>query len=214
MRRILGIVMVLSMIGTSLASAQEENPKIILDKMSATYKAMAGFEIEFVQKVMSESEVLDRFSGNAAVAKEKFMIKFRDQHIYCNGPVLWTYLVESQELTITNFEPEETFINPTNIYDIYKEGFKYDYKRSENLGGALVDVIELISTDEDSDFTNIIMYIDKSTSYLKAWDLIDYDGIKTSFEVANFKPNQVYETSAFEFDSKKNPVQHTEDYRN
>lgn len=206
--------MIVLMIGVSLANGQEQNPKSILDNMSATYKAMAGFEIEFVQKVMSESEVLDRFSGTAAVAKEKFMIKFRDQHIYCNGPVLWTYLVESQELTITNFEPEETFINPTNIYDIYKEGFKYVYKRSENLGGTLVNVIELTSTDEDSDFTNIIMYIDKNTSYLKAWDLIDYDGIKTSFEVSNFKPNQKYPEGSFEFDTKKNPVQHTEDYRN
>ena len=202
------------LVGATLTVAQTPDPKTVLDKMSMTYKAMAGFEIEFVQKVMSESEVLDRFSGTAAVSKAKFMIKFRDQHIYCNGSVLWTYLVEQQELTITNFEPEETFINPTNIYDIYKRGFKYEYKRSENLGGAMVDVIELISTDQDSDFTNIIMYIDKTTSYLKAWDLIDYDDIKTSFEVANFKPDQKYAEGFFEFDSKKNPVQHTEDYRN
>ncbi len=213
MRRILGFLIVM-MISSMLNVAQAQDPKAVLDKMSATYKAMPGFEIEFVQKVMNESEVLDRFSGSAAVSKEKFMIKFRDQHIYCNGPVLWTYLVEAQELTITNFEPEETFINPTNIYDIYKKGFTYTYKRSENMGGTLIDVIELISTDEDSDFTNIIMYIDKNTSYLKAWDLIDYDGIKTSFEVANFKPNQTYAAGFFEFDPKKNPVQHTEDYRN
>jgi outer membrane lipoprotein carrier protein len=214
MRRVLGIVMMMLMIGVSSANVHGQNPKVILDKMSATYMAMAGFEIAFVQKVISESEVLDRFSGTAAVAKEKFMIKFRDQHIYCNGPVLWTYLVESQELTITNFEPEETFINPTNIYDIYKEGFKYVFKRTENIDGAIVNVIELTSTDEDSDFTNIIMYINKDTSYLKAWDLIDYDGIKTSFEVSNFKPNQNYSSEFFEFDSKKNPVEHTEDYRN
>lgn len=213
MRRILGFLMVM-MVSGMLNVAQAQDPKAVLDKMSATYKAMSGFEIEFVQKVMNESEVLDRFSGSAAVAKEKFMIKFRDQHIYCNGPVLWTYLVEAQELTITNFEPEETFINPTNIYDIYKKGFTYSYKRSENMGGKLVDVIELVSTDEDSDFTNIIMYIDKDTSYLKAWDLIDYDGIKTSFEVASFKPNQAYAAGFFEFDTKNNPVQHTEDYRN
>ncbi|MGW8121193.1 LolA family protein [Roseivirga echinicomitans] len=213
MRRILGFLIVM-VVSSMLTVVQAQDPKVVLDKMSATYKAMPGFEIEFVQKVMNEAEVLDRFSGTAAVSKEKFMIKFRDQHIYCNGPVLWTYLVEAQELTITNFEPEETFINPTNIYDIYKKGFKYTYQRSENMGGTLVDVIELVSTDEDSDFTNIIMYIDKNTSYLKAWDLIDYDGIKTAFEVAKFKPNMTYATGFFEFDPKKNPVQHTEDYRN
>lgn len=213
MKRILGFLMVM-LVSATLTEVKGQDPKAVLDKMSATYKAMPGFEIEFVQKVMSESEVLDRFSGSAAVSKEKFMIKFRDQHIYCNGPVLWTYLVEAQELTITNFEPEETFINPTNIYDIYKEGFTYEYKRSENLNGTLVDVVELTATDEDSDFTNIIMYIDKSTSYLKAWDLIDYDGIKTSFEVAKFKPNQAYAEGYFEFDQEKNPVQHVEDYRN
>jgi outer membrane lipoprotein-sorting protein len=212
MKRIVGLLMLV--VSVNLAVAQNKNPKAILDKMSSVYKAMPGFHIGFVQKVISESEVVDRFSGSADVSKEQFIIRFRDQHIYCNGTIIWTYLTESQELTIANFEPEDSFINPTNVYDIYKEGFTYKYKRQENLGGELVHVIELISTDEDSDFTNVIMYIGKEDSYLKAWDLIDFDGIKTSFEVSDFKPSQTYEAKHFVFDQEKNPVSNVEDFRN
>lgn len=212
MKRIVGLMML--MVSMNLAMGQSEDPKAVLDKMSSVYKAMPGFHISFVQKVISESEVVDRFTGSADVAKEQFIIRFRDQHIYCNGTVIWTYLTESQELTIANFEPEDSFVNPSNIYDIYKEGFSYEYKRQENLGGQLVHVIELTSTDEDSDFTNIIMYIGKEDSYLKAWDLIDYDGIKTSFEVSNFKPDLTYGAKHFVFDYSKNPVSHEEDFRN
>lgn len=212
MKRIVGLLMLV--VSMNLAMGQEEDPKAILDKMSSAYKAMPGFHIGFVQKVINESEVVDRFSGSADVSKEQFIIRFRDQHIYCNGTVLWTYLTESQELTIANFEPEESFINPTNVYDIYKEGFTYEYKRKDNLGGQLVHVIELVSTDEDSDFTNVVMYIGVEDSYLKAWDLIDYDGIKTSFEVSDFKPNMNYDAKHFLFDREKNPVSHEEDFRN
>ncbi len=212
MKRIVGLMMLV--VSMNLAMGQSEDPKAVLDKMSSVYKAMPGFHISFTQKVINESEVVDRFNGSADVSKEQFIIRFRDQHIYCNGTIIWTYLTESQELTIANFDPEDSFINPTNIYDIYKEGFTYDYKRQENLGGELVHVIELISTDEDSDFTNIIMYIGKDDSYLKAWDLIDYDGIKTSFEVSEFKPNQTYGAKHFVFDYSKNPVSHEEDFRN
>lgn len=212
MRRIVGLMML--MVSMNLAMGQSEDPKAVLDQMSAVYKAMPGFHISFVQKVISESEVVDRFTGSADVAKEQFIIRFRDQHIYCNGTVIWTYLTESQELTIANFEPEDSFINPSNVYDIYKEGFTYEYKRQENLGGELVHVIELTSTDEDSDFTNVVMYIGKDDSYLKAWDLIDYDGIKTSFEVSNFKPSQAYDAKHFVFDQTKNPVSNVEDFRN
>ncbi|MCE7990341.1 MAG: outer membrane lipoprotein carrier protein LolA [Roseivirga sp.] len=212
MRRIVGLMMLV--VSMNLAMGQGEDPKVVLDKMSSVYKAMPGFHISFVQKVISESEVVDRFTGSADVSKEQFIIRFRDQHIYCNGSIIWTYLTESQELTIANFEPEDSFINPSNVYDIYKEGFTYEYKRQENLGGELVHVIELISTDEDSDFTNVIMYIGKDDSYLKAWDLIDYDGIKTSFEVSNFKPSQNYDAKHFVFDYDKNPVTNEEDFRN
>lgn len=196
------------------AKGQNGDAKSILDKMSTTYKAMAGFEISFVQKSFSEAEIIDRTLGTAAVSKEKFLLKIEGQHIYCNGPVLWTYLVESQELTISNFEPEEGEINPANIYDIYKEGFTYEYKRADDIDGELVHVVELISTDEDADFTNIIMYIGQKDSYLKAWDLIDYDGVKTGFEVSAFKPDQAFAPKYFEFDEKANPVQHKEDLRN
>jgi len=212
MKRIVGLMMLI--LSVNLAIAQEVDPKTILDKMSATYKAMPGFHISFTQKVISESEVVDRFNGSADVAKEQFIIRFRDQHIYCNGTVLWTYLTESQELTIANFEPEDSFINPSNVYDIYKEGFTFKYLRQENMDGELAHVIELISTEEDSDFTNVIMYIGTKDSYLKAWDLIDYDGIKTSFEVSKFKPSEVYGEKHFIFDREKNPVSNEEDFRN
>lgn len=209
------IVYVLILVAVAMvAKGQSEDAKSVLDKMSKTYKEMTGFEISFIQKIYNEAEVIERYTGSASVSKEKFFLKFGEQHIYCNGPVLWTYLVESQELTISNFEPEEGAINPTNIYDIYKEGFTYEYKRQDNINGELVHVVELISTNEDSDFTNIFMYIGQKDSYLKAWDLVDYDGVKSGFEVSNFKPNQVYDAKFFEFDEEANPVQHKEDIRN
>ena len=145
------------MVASLAAVGQNQDPKAILDKMSSVYKAMPGFEIGFVQKILNESEVVARLTGEASVSKEKFRIKFQDQHIYCNGTVLWTYLVESQELTISNFEPEEAVINPSNVYDIYKQGFSFNYKRQDSINGELVHVIELISTDKESDFTNVIM---------------------------------------------------------
>ena len=213
MRKFVGFLtmMVLSL---NLIQAQSVDAKAVLDKMSATYKAMPGFEVSFVQKVMNESEVSDAFSGTAAVSKEKFLLKLSSQHIYSNGPILWTYLVDAQELTISNFDPEDGFINPANVYDIYKEGFNYKYINTQNLKGEMVDVIELISTDEDSDYTKVVMYIGQKDSYLKAWDMVDYDDITTAFEVSAFKPNMNYPEKYFEFDEAKNEVKHKEDLRN
>lgn len=196
-----------------MAFSQNPEPKTVLDKMSQTYRAMSGFEISFLQKILSEGEVIDRLAGKASVSKEQFVIKFQDQHIYCDGAVLWTYLLGSQELTISNFEPDEAVINPSNVYDIYKEGFTYEYKRSGNIKDEPVHVIELTSTDQDSDFTNVVLYIGQYDSYLKSWDLIDYSGAKTSFDVSEFVPNKSFEEGFFIFDEEANPVQYKEDLR-
>lgn len=211
MKRVL-LTLSLLLIGC-IAYAQNPEPKTVLDKMSETYRAMAGFEISFVQKILSEGEVIDRLAGNASVSKEKFVIKFQDQHIYCDGAVLWTYLLGSQELTISNFEPEEAVINPSNVYDIYKEGFTYVYKRSGSINEEPVHVVELTSTDPDSDFTNVVLYIGQNDNYLKSWDLIDYSGAKTSFDVSEFVANKNFEEGFFIFNEESNPVQYKEDLR-
>ncbi len=197
----------------TVAFSQNPEPKALLDKMSQTYRAMLGFEISFVQKILSEGNVIDRLAGKASVSKGKFVIQFQDQHIYCDGAVLWTYLLGSQELTISNFEPDEAVINPSNVYDIYKEGFTYEYKRSDIIEEEPVHVIELTSTDQDSDFTHVVLYIGQNNSYLKSWDLIDYSGAKTSFDVSEFVPNKNFEEGFFIFDEETNPVQYKEDLR-
>ena len=213
MKKIAGMFLV-GLASVGLAFGIQVDPKMVLDKMSETYKAMPGFEIEFVQRVLSESEVMDRMSGSVSVAKNEFLVKFPEQHIYSNGQVLWTYLPGDQELTISNFDPEENVINPSNIYDIYKEGFEYESRGTENVGGELCDVIQLTSTDPDSDFTAVTMYISQKTNYLRAWDMEDYDGIKTSFEVSKFTPDRTFPEGYFVFDDQKNPVAFTTDLRN
>ncbi len=214
MRRFVGFILVMLVMSFSVLYGQNTDPKSILDKMSETYKAMPGFEVSFEQKVMNESEVSDAFAGVASVSKEKFLLKLSSQHIYSNGPILWTYLVDAQELTIANFDPEDGFINPANVYDIYKEGFDYKLIRSENLGGEIVNVVELISTDEDSEYTKVVMYIGQKDNYLKAWDMVDYDDITTAFVVSAFKPDINFPENYFEFDETKNVVKHKEDLRN
>jgi len=212
MKRIL--IACLFILGASVAYGQGADAKAILDKMSETYKAMPGFEISFTQKLESGLDAEETYSGEASVSKEKFLVKFQGQFIYCNGPVLWTYLVEDKELTISNFEPDEQAINPANIYDIYKEGFDFELVGKDNYEGAAVNVVKLLSTDPDSDFTTILMYIGEEDSYLKGWDLIDYDDIPTSFTVTKFTPNKSFADNFFEFDSTNNPVEIRTDLRN
>ena len=193
---------------------QGGDAKSILDKMSETYKAMPGFEIAFTQRLESGLDQTESYSGEASVAKEKFLVRFQGQHIYCNGPVLWTYLVEDRELTISNFEPDEQAINPANIYDIYKEGFDFEFVGEDSYEGNNVNVVKLLSTDPDSDFTTIVMYIGMEDSYLKGWDLIDYDDIPTSFTVTKFTPDRNFDSSFFDFNRTQNPVDIETDLRN
>jgi len=200
-----------------LASAvwgQEGEAKRILDKMSATYKAMPGFEISFNQKLANGMNGEDTYSGNAAVSKEKFFVDFQGQLIFCDGPTLWTYIMEGEELTISNFEPDEQAINPANIYDIYKEGFDFEFVGEDTYEEQQVNVVKLNSTDPDADFTTIIMYVGQEDAYLKGWDLIDYDGIPTSFIVTKFAPNKSFDEGFFQFDDTKYKVEIVTDLRN
>jgi len=180
---------------------QDQDAKAILDKMSETYKAMPGFELSFDQKLEDAGDNI--YSGTTAVSKERFFVSFQGQLIFSDGPTLWTYIEEGEELTISNFEPDEQAINPANIYDIYKEGFDFQFLRTDSYNDEPVQVIELTSTDPDADFTTIVMYVGTKDYYLKAWDLIDYDGIATSFAVTKFRPNRSFDEGYFRIEVEK-----------
>ena len=109
-----------------------QDDKIALDmlnSMSDNYKKMNGFTSSFTYTMKNLSEdITDSFSGKISVRDDKYVLYIEGQKIINDSKTVWTYLEDLNEVTISDFDPSEQDISINNVFEVYKEGYKYTFQ--------------------------------------------------------------------------------------
>jgi outer membrane lipoprotein carrier protein len=195
--------------GVDLYAQNDDKAKKILDEMSATYKDIPAFNANFVNRLENKVEGLDEdFSGEITIMGNKYHLKVGDQEIYNNGETVWTYLKESNEVNIDYYYPEDGDMSPSNIFNAYKEGYKYRFIEQKQKGSRKVNVVELqpeAGTDNFDQFIKIKLEIFDDTNTLASWQIYDKVGNVYSYTITGFNPNLKADSDMFEFDPSEYP---------
>ena len=180
-----------------------------LDAMSGKYKNIDAFKASFSQKLTNESAGIDEtISGQIAVKNDMYVLDVAGQRIFNNGTDVFTYNPEISEVTISTYDPEEAEITLSNIYDLYKDGFKYVLASTESNGDRIID---LDPETRDKSYFKIRMVI-STKDELKSFTVFERTGNKYLFTIESFQPG-TYQDSYFTFDTSKYPNVEVIDFR-
>lgn len=208
----INLMIVLALFSISLVAQNDPKAKAILDQMSTKYKEIPGFSAVFTQTLENKMESInDSFEGEILVSGEKFKADVAGQLIINNNETVWTYLKEANEVTINNYDAEVGEMNPSKIYDAYKEGYKYLYMAGE--GAAKYHIIDLVPENKEETFYKIRLKIDKSNDLLNEWSIFDRAGNIFNYSVTNFKIEKNLTEEDFTFDPSKYPNIEVLDFR-
>lgn len=201
-----GAVLILSILMGFGVFAQDKKAESILDAMSAKYKALKTFNANFTYGVEgANAKLTNVFTGNVTVKGNKFKLKTAGQEIYNNGKDIYTFVKETNEVNISEFDPkDDSDFSPTKIYSIYKKGYKYVFKEEKKEGAASYEVVEL-SPLAKSNVAKIQITVNKSDKSIKTWKVWDKAGKKTVFRIDKFVPNVPAADAMFSFDKSKYP---------
>lgn len=181
----------------------------VLDAMSNKYKKIPSFKASFSQKLTNESAGLDEtISGEIAVKGDKFVLDVAGQKIFNDGADVYTYNEEVNEVTISSYDPEESEISLGNIYDLYKDGFKYALAETTSNGDRL---IELDPESRDKSYFKIRMTIN-SKDELKSFTVFERTGNKYVYSINSFASANLND-NYFTFDTSKYPNIEVIDFR-
>lgn len=197
------LVLVAVLIANSyLLNAQtDKRAKAILDAMSNKYKSMTSFRVNFTY--INESTTKDTYKGEALVKGTKFKLKMAGQEIFNDGKIMTTYVKESNEATITNYDPKEVGdIDPTRIYTIYKKGYKYLFIEETTENGRIYEVVELSPEKKESKVAKVQIKVDRKDKSVKSWKVTQKNGERVVFKVDKFVPNTAPNDNLFAFDRK------------
>jgi len=194
------------MLATTFATAQAQNdPKAgeILDAMSAKYKSIPAFKASFTYSLENPgSSVKESTSGDITVKNGKFYLKMGEQEIINNGSTVWTYLKESNEVNISDYQPEEDAITPMNIYTIYQKGYKYSYVEQKKEGGQLYDVVDLTPENKSNQIYKIRLMVNRKDRSVRSFRIFEKNGNRSNYLITKFTPVEV-DDKTFVFDQSK-----------
>lgn len=204
MKKIFSLLLA-ALLFVNIAQAQQD-PKAskILDAMSQKYAAMKAFKADFAQTMENSSaKVKETMDGNIVVSGDKYRLGVSGQEVISNGKLMWTFLKDANEVTITESDDEAEAMAPSRIFDMYKKGYKYSFAGTETMDGGKYDVIELSPDDRKNPIYKVRLYINQKDKTLKSWEMFRNNGSRYTYTIKNFEANPTLASDAFTFNKAK-----------
>ena len=176
--------------------------KAILDAMSNKYEKLESFKAAITYTQSGSNSM----KGDVTFKGKKFRLKLADQEIFTDGKVLASYMSDSKEITLQEFDASVSGdLDPTQIYSAYKKGYKYAYLHQKKQGAKVYDVIELTSTNKTSPVDKVEIWVSQSDKSIGSWTIKQKNGEKTSYKIDQFQPNVAVSDTYFSFNPKQFP---------
>lgn len=183
-----------------------QNARSILDRAAEAYNNAGSVAVTFTLDTKDDkSQTTYSYEGNAYMKGDKFKIELPDGITWFDGSTQWVYVKDTEEVNVSNPTGEELqAISPSAIFGIYKKGFDLAYKGEKRVDGRTVQEIEL-TPQKKSEFSKIIVQIDKNSNIFSRIILIDRVGVENTLSIKSYKPDQNIADSMFMFSKSEYP---------
>jgi outer membrane lipoprotein-sorting protein len=183
-----------------------QNDQKALEILEQTSKNMQSFQtisasFSFTME-NAKMNLKEKNSGTLVLKGNKYQVKLPDLgvEIFCDGKTVWNFTREANQVTISNAGEEgQGIIDPTAIFNVYKEGYDYKFVEEKTGNGKVISFIDLFPKDKGKEFTKITIGIDKAKKVVSSLVTHGKDGNLYGINVADMKTNQPVSDQEFVF---------------
>ena len=177
------------------AQSAEEFLNSVIEKNKSYEDISIIFEYRYDN---TESDIHGRTKGYAYLKGDSYLLKFNGQELISDGTTLWTYLIDDQEVMISEIS-EENNNSPLAIINSFSNNITVNFLENNSETKA----IEIKENNGES-FDKIILTTDKDLRIKKIHAYLS-DGNEFVYEITEFTTNQNLPDSMFTFDESLYP---------
>jgi len=216
MKKLLSLSLLMLTLGTTTVQAQDAKAKSILEAVSKKINGLKSLKANFAFHLSgSGGKVKETKKGTFAMKGQKYHVLIAGQEIICDTKTVWTYMKESNEVQISNFNPDEQTISPAKLLtNFYDKEYSYKYVGVKKVAGKSCDVIELTPrTNKNKQLNKLELAVDKASSTIAGGNIWEKNGNNYQYEISDFTPNPALADNYFTFDVKAHPKVEVVDLR-
>jgi outer membrane lipoprotein carrier protein len=205
MKKLLGLSLVAVMALVQPAAAQTDaKAKSILEAVSKKVNGLKSLKANFALHLNS-GKVKESKKGTFYMKGPKYRVELAGQQIICDNKTVWTYMKETNEVQVSNYNPNEQTISPAKLFtNFYDKEYNYKYAGTRTVAGKSCNIIEMTPTNKSKQFSKVELAIDKSNTIVGG-NIWEKNGNKYQYDVSGFTPNAPVADALFTFDAKKYP---------
>lgn len=211
MKSLISLVLLTLSISLSAFSQQDPAAKEVLDKF--TRKAESDYPVridfEYTYESLIDKETFTE-RGELILNGNQYRLIFRDSEIYCNGTLMWNYLVSEDEVYISdpgNFSEDDEFFlsNPERLFSFYNENFKY--RLTGEFSHMDIDYyqVDLFPIELNKSYHTITLLIRQDNYHLYSLGTKGKQGVNHTFIIKDYQAEYKTSPETFQFDPTKNP---------
>ncbi len=191
-------------LSTNVWAQNDPKAKSILDAVTQKVNSLKSLKANFTLNLTSANgKTKQSKSGTFFMKGSKYRISIQGQEIICDNKTVWTYIKETNEVQISNFNPNEQTISPTKlITNFYDKEYKYKYLGTKKSGGKNVEAIELTPINAAKQFKKVEIFVDKASNTIAGGSIVEKNGNQYTYSISNFNANAPVEDKLFSFDAK------------
>lgn len=195
--------------------AMESDPKAkeILDRTSATFKALENLkaDLDITMDIPNQDPYMQK--AVVYIKGQSYRLELVDEVIICDNKSVWRYLKDLNEVQISDYEPADDEITPTNIFNIYENDFYYLYAELDKVDGKDYHVIDLTPMDKSKSFFKVKVWVSVNDSFIHKMKVFDKNGSRYTYALNQLIKNGAFEDAVFEFNKADYPDVYIEDLR-
>ena len=208
LKKILSILILIGISSTFLGqSLESEDLKCekILQEVSDNIQKNNASKFNFKLEIKSE-DINEIQNGYALIEKEKFYYKTEEREVICDGINVWTYLPEDNECYIDLLEDLDNTLNPSEIFTLWKEGFKFKYMNKTIVNNQTIHKIKMFPTQPDKNtFHTVLVDVNESLKLITEASVKTKDGVNIKTTISKLTRNPKINTEQFSWDAESHP---------
>ncbi len=185
----------------------EHRARQILAEVENKFLSASALQADFTYEFRNEAnKTKDEVKGTFVMKKNKFKLKLANQEIYSNGKTVWTYLKDANEVSISEYTPDDdSFITPEKVIKLYKKDYKYIFIREFTENGKVYEEIDLQPTDRSKKVFKIRLVVNKKTRTIKSWEIFEKNQNRSKYVIDAIAYDVQVDDNYFNFDKRKYP---------
>ena len=194
-KTLLIIIGILLSIKVSAQSAEE-----FLNSVIEKNKSYEDISIIFNYRYGNKEDVSKKMKGYAYMKGESYLLKIDGQEMISDGSTLWTYLIDEQEVMISDVN-EDNNNSPLAIINSFSENVNVSFEHCSD-----ADLTHLLITEnEATTFKNISLYVKNKDLKIHEININNLDDSYLIYSVESFHTHQNLPDGMFIFDEKIHP---------